>query len=239
MGFELDLVEMCAALSGLGPIALFVDHGPRPCAIETVPGVIVLFAGKKNGPFSTADDMIVSTVGRLSKLSTILTVVTGDRALSRRCRFAALRTPESRLRIVPSQQLADWLFDQAGNTEFCGSHPFETNKRTLSKEKDEWLQGIPTAGNTQNRPNWHRERLIEGTPIRVRMAIGLYIRIESWWQQKESKKQNHISSLQNWTGKTGIIASSKTMTPRWIQTLLERHPWRSDLGAKNKNFYRS
>jgi len=222
LGFEVDLVAVCGLCCGVDAhLALFVDHGPRACAVECGTAA-VCFAGKKAGPFPTADDMIVSAVGRCAKSGkTKITVVTSDRQLQRRCRYAALRFPDAALTVVPSQAMADWLATTTKDTAEEGGaagngrrktppHPFVCAfDDAAAAERDEWLQDAPRA---KRRPPKRRLRNGgEGTPSRVDQAKGLYLRIARWLEKKEQQQSEKNDDDDS--------------RPPWLQEILDRYPW--------------
>ena len=169
--------------------------------------MVVCFAGKKGGPFATADDMIVSAVGRLAKNGALVTVVTSDRQLQRRSRFAALRFPSCRLQIVPSPHLADWLLQHPSTSS--QHHPYVSAfhpSRHDDKDDDEWLKDAPHPKGRRKLSIVPQQRGagVEGTPSRVQQAAGLYNRITRWL---EDDSQHSESSYP------------------WLQDLLDRYPW--------------
>jgi len=227
--FEADLPAICgaccyAAEKALSPVALFVDHGPRCCAVRASTServdAILCFAGKKSGPFATADDMIVASVGRCAKRDAVVTVVTSDRQLGRRCKFAALRFPNAKLRVVQSYDLADWLlpFLYKDTNE---DHPFRSAQSLIADtSKNDWLKDAPRLPKKKLAPfNAQARSPPEGTPSRVFQATGLYKRIEIWLDKQKdhnNNKQHHPDLL---------LKKDPNEKQLWLQDLLDRHPW--------------
>lgn len=164
LGFDVDLLDLCAACCRVGgEMILCVDHGPESCAFDSGDGVVVSFAGKKQ--FATADDTVVCAVGRLAKLGGKVTVVTADRELSRRCKFACMRFPQSSLKIIRSLDFADWLHS-VDAFRGAGGGPFDV-------VQDEWVTQPRLVKISARRP----KNASEGTPSRVEQARGLHARM--------------------------------------------------------------
>eukprot|EP00629_Pelagomonadales_sp_RCC1024_P013012 CAMPEP_0119265936 /NCGR_PEP_ID=MMETSP1329-20130426/4597_1 /TAXON_ID=114041 /ORGANISM="Genus nov. species nov., Strain RCC1024" /LENGTH=199 /DNA_ID=CAMNT_0007265793 /DNA_START=46 /DNA_END=641 /DNA_ORIENTATION=- len=120
LGFECDLVDLGAVARRARAHAdrphwiVCCDHGPRHSALDCG-DVVVSFSGPKYGqPYASADDMIVSDVGRLALAGCpSIVVITTDRELTRRCRWVFRKetagSSNSNLQVVRSDVFADWL----------------------------------------------------------------------------------------------------------------------------------
>ena len=228
LAFEVDAVDLAAALcraarsSGASHrIALCVDHGPATSAIECG-GIVVSFAGPKDGKYETADDMIVADVLRAAKIgSGPLVVVTSDRLLTRRCQRACFRWPECQLRVVPSLQLADWLHTSGALRDELATR---SNDHHLEAPEVRWhafgTQLAPIASHRRvskkNKSRPGRAALVknggESTACRIAQADGLHARLATW----EARG-----------GAAEADGPSGSNTPNWLQNYLVRHPWRS------------
>ncbi|KAJ1458765.1 hypothetical protein M885DRAFT_512573 [Pelagophyceae sp. CCMP2097] len=211
LGFEYDSVELCALLTRLSRkcparIVNCMDHGPHACALQ-VGDIVVSFSGHKTGPYTTADDMIVSDAGRAAKKGCApVIVITSDRELTKRLKFACLRFPQCRLVVVSSAVFADYCDTSHLAADVADASPFSSPFDVkVAQAEDEWLAGL----SVQKRKGKAKAKKLvrnvsEGTPSRCRQADGLYDRLVKW---------------------AGRQPAGAETVPAWLQDYLDRHPW--------------
>lgn len=222
--FEVDVVDFCGACcraarrcESVSEMIICVDHGPETCAMDCG-GICVAFAGKKTGRYATADDMIVSAAGRIAKLGGRIVVITADRELSRRCRYACLRFPEACLRVVRSNDFADWLdaIDALRPTSDDSWHAF-------GRQVSDWIVE-PLVAKSRKRirtkPRRPGKNSTESTPSRVDQASGLFHRLVTWRAANSPARCGQHMAMPT-------SDEQLTPEPRWYHDFLDRHPWPS------------